>query len=590
MVGIQGEDKVNIHHRVIGYYRPYLRSISGALALMVLAIGFNLLKPWPVKYVVDGLLIEDGNLPWWIPSDSFAGALLFAAAALVVIHVLWGILNMLSGYWLIEIGLRAMVRLRAECFEKLHALSLKFHSRHNSSDLVYRVVYDAQSIQTFFNQGFATVVGSGLILVGILVVMWHMSVVLTCLSLVVIPFLLLTIWFFAKRVRNRTGEVQERESTVLRRVNESLRNLRLIRVMNRQFAERQSFDEASASSLQANRALHRTSLGSTLAVGVIIACGSAVLLYFGAQQVQSDPGFTVGDLLVFLAYLAMFYQPLEQLSYTAWAMEGAAAQAERVFEVLDYEQNDPQFKSQPDLPTLTGHIRAEAVSFSYHADHQVLKEVSYEVQPGETVAFVGGSGAGKTTLISLLPRLYEPDTGTINVDGYNICDYSLSSLREQISMVLQETLLINGSVLENLRFAAPDATEDECWSALEQAQLADDVHRFADRLNTPVGEQGVRLSGGQQQRIGIARAILRDSPILLLDEPTSSLDRKTEASLMEALAKVSAKPTTLVVTHRLHTIHQCDRIYVLDQGRIVESGTGDELLRQGGIYHALYQA
>ncbi|MEM6885070.1 MAG: ABC transporter ATP-binding protein [Verrucomicrobiota bacterium] len=579
---------MNIHTRVSGYYRPYLSSIIGALLLMILAIGFNLLKPWPVKYVVDGLLIEDGQLPWWIPAESFGGALLAAAAALVVIHVLWGILNMLSSYWLIEIGLKAMVRLRAECFEKLHALSLKFHGSHNSSDLVYRVVYDAQSIQTFFNQGFATIVGSGLTLIGIIIVMWQMNVLLSLLSLAVVPFLLLTIVFFAKKVRHRSGEVQKRESRVLRLVNESLRNLKLVRVMNRHLQEKQSFDGACDNSLTANRALNRTNLGSTLAVGVIIACGSAVLLYFGAGQVVADPRFTVGDLLVFLAYLAMFYQPLEQLTYTTWAVEGAAAHTERVFQVLDYEQGGNDSADLPDLPEVKGHLRAEGLGFSYEQNVPVLQNISFEVKPGETVAFVGGTGAGKTTLLSLLPRLYEPQSGALIIDGHDICEYNRFSLREQISMVLQETLLIDGSILENLRYAVPDATEEACWQALDAAQAAQYVRGLSDQMNTSIGEQGVRLSGGQRQRIGIARAILRDSPILLLDEPTSSLDRKTEADLMQAFEAATAKPATLIVTHRLHTIHECDRIYVLDQGKIVESGTGPELLVQKGTYYDLY--
>lgn len=579
---------MNIHQRVIRYYRPYLWPITGALFTMVLAIGFNLLKPWPVKYVVDGLLLDERNLPWWIPLDSFAGALLSAVAALVVIHILWGILNMVSGYWLIDIGLRAMVKLRAECFDKLHALSLRFHSGHNSSDLVYRVVYDAQAIQTFFNQGFATIVGSGLTLLGILVVMWQMNMFLTLLSLAVVPFLLVTIMLFAKRVRVRSGEVQKEESSVLRLVNESLRNIKLVRVMNRHLTEQQSFAGVCQSSLDANRALSRTNLGSTLAVGVIIACGSAVLLYYGAVQVKTDPNFTVGDLLVFLAYLAMFYQPLEQLSYTAWAVEGAAAHAERVFKVLDYEKSDDSGVSQPDLPNVKGHIKAEGLNFSYQEGVPVLKDVEFEVQPGETVAFVGGTGAGKTTLLSLIPRLYDSNAGTLRVDGNDISQFNRYSLREQISMVLQETLLIDATVLENLRYAVPDASEEECWRALEAAQAADYIRGLEQQLYTPMGEQGVRLSGGQRQRIGIARAILRDSPILLLDEPTSSLDRKTESDLMGALHAATDKPTTLIVTHRLHTIHDCDRIYVLEGGRIVEQGTGPELLARDGAYSALY--
>jgi len=322
---------------------------------------------------------------------------------------------------------------------------------------------------------------------------------------------------------------------------------------------------------------------------VIIAFGSAVLLYYGALEVQAGR-LLVGDLWVFLAYLAMFYQPLEQLSYTAWAVEGAAAHAERVFEALDYEHIDDSKKQLPDLPQLKGHIEAAGIGFAYTPGHEVLKDVSFELQPGETVAFVGGTGAGKTTLLSLLPRLYEPDSGKLVIDGYDCSQYSRCSLREQISMVLQETLLVDGSILTNLRYARPDASPEDCWQALEAAQIAHHIHALPEQLDTQVGEQGVRLSGGQRQRIGIARAILRDTPILLLDEPTSSLDRKTEAGLMQALKQVSAKPTTLIVTHRLHTIHHCDRIFVLDHGKIVESGNGPELLAQNGLYSELYKA
>jgi len=272
------------------------------------------------------------------------------------------------------------------------------------------------------------------------------------------------------------------------------------------------------------------------------------------------------------------------LSYTTWAVEGAAAHVERVFEVLDFEQGDEKQGQLPDLPAVEGHIQASDVGFSYEAGFPVLEGVFFEVKPGETVAFVGGTGAGKTTLLSLLPRLYEPTNGSLTVDGHD----SRYSLREQMSMVLQETLLIEGSVLDNLRYALPDASEQQCWNALEAAQAADYVLTLPDRLDTQIGEQGVRLSGGQRQRLGIARAILRDSPILLLDEPTSSLDRKTEAGLMEAFEAATAKPATLIVTHRLHTVHHCDRIYVLEQGEIVESGTGPDLLAQKGTYYDLY--
>ncbi len=582
---------MNIHRRIIEYYRPFLWPILGSLLVLIGSIGLNLLKPWPVKYVIDGLLKESGGWPDWLPVDTLHGALLVATLGLITIHLLWGLFNLAANFWLIEIGLNALVRLRSECFEKLHILSMSYHNHRNSSDLVYRVAYDAQSIQTFFNRGFATVFGSGLTLVGILLVMWQKSTFLTLLSFGVVPFLLGTIFFFAQKIRRGSVAVQERESRVLRQVNDSLRNVKLVRVMNRRFFENKIFMEACDGARSAARSLDRTNLASTLVVGLVTAAGGALILYFGALEV-AEGNLQVGDLWLFLAYLAMFYQPLEQLSYTAWAIEGAAAGAGRVFEVLDAAEEEDEGRELPDLDIAKGAIRFDDVHFSYGGGEQqvpVLRGLSFEIKPGSRVAFVGGTGAGKTTLLSLMPRLYDTTSGVICVDGKDVSRFNRFSLRRHISMVLQETLLLDGTVMENLRYASPDADESACWGALEAAQAADFVRALPQGPDTPIGEQGVRLSGGQRQRLGIARAILRSSPILLLDEPTSSLDLRTEAEFMDALVSVSQRPTTLMVTHRLNTIHLFDHIYVLENGRIQESGTGPELLEQNGIYRQLWQ-
>lgn len=580
---------MKIHSRIIRYYRPFRLAILGALGLLVLSVGFNLLKPWPVKYVVDSLLVGGHELPWWIAADSFRGALLMSVLALVGIHMVWGGLNMMANYWLIRIGLDALIRLRGECFEKLHYLALKFHDRHPSGDLVFRVAYDTQSIQTFFNRGFGTVVGSSLTLIGIVIVMWQMNVFLTLLSLLVVPFLLAAICLFAGRVRNHSNRVQEEESRVLQRLNDSLLNLRLIRVLGRGREEREDFIGACRDSLEAARSLDRTNLVSTWVVGVITAFGGALILYFGAAEVQ-EGNLRVGDLWVFLSYLAMLYQPLEQLSYTAWAMEGAAAGAQRVLQVLDDPGVEENESNLPDLPSLEGRIEFRDLQFAYTEGCPVLDRIQATIEPGQTVAFVGGSGAGKTTLLSMVPRLYEPDSGGVFIDGKNLVEFNRASLRSQISMVMQQTLLIQGSVRDNLLLARGDATCDECWDALERARAAGFVHHLDGRLDARIGEQGMRLSGGQRQRLGIAQAFIRRSPILLLDEPTSSLDPRTEEELMETLSDVSAQPTTLLVTHRLSVVHCCDRIHVLKEGQIVESGTGPELLAAGNEYAALWRA
>ncbi|MEM6821237.1 MAG: ABC transporter ATP-binding protein [Verrucomicrobiota bacterium] len=580
---------MSIHQRVFGYYKPFAPAISGALVLLVGSIAFNLLKPWPIKFVIDFLLQDQIKIPDWLPIDSFQGALVGAVVALVLIHLIWGILNLASNFWLIEIGLKALLKIRAECFEKLQVFGLQYHDHQNSSDLVYRVAYDTQSIQTFLNRGFATFVSSGLTLVGIFLVLWNMNHFLTLLSLVVVPFLVLAILFYAGRIRRYSTKVQEKESSVLKRVNEVLSNQRLVRVMNRRWFEQEQFERECQTSLSANRSLNKTNLASSLVIGLIMAFGTALLLYFGAQEVQRGY-LTVGDLWIFISYLAMFYQPLEQLSYTAWAMEGAAAGAERVFTIMDYEGVIEDDEKLPDLPGPRGELVVQNVEFSYETSKPVLNGIHFVIDPGQTVAFVGGTGAGKTTLLSLIPRLYEPEQGEIRVDGNDISEYNRASLRSHISMVLQETLLVNGSIRDNLLYAKTDAGDEACWKALEAAQADEFVRDLENGLDSLVGEKGVRLSGGQRQRLGIARAFLKEAPILLMDEPTSSLDLRTEAELMDALAKVSQAPTTLIVTHRLNTIHHVDRIFVLEDGVIVEEGTGPELLDKKGVYADLWYA
>jgi ATP-binding cassette subfamily B protein/subfamily B ATP-binding cassette protein MsbA len=332
-----------------------------------------------------------------------------------------------------------------------------------------------------------------------------------------------------------------------------------------------------------------TNVASTLVVGTFLAMGTAALLWAGAGEVMAGK-MTLGDLLVFLAYLGMLYSPLEQLSYTAWSMEGAAAAAQRVFEVLDTPDDVPDPKNPVRLPTGPGTIEFRGVGFQYARGDKVLRELSFRVAPGESVAVVGGTGAGKTTLLSLLPRFYDPTEGSIMIHGIDLRNVSKKELRERQALVLQETVLLNGTILENIAYGRPGASFREIEKAAKEAQADEFITALPKGYQTQVGERGVMLSGGQRQRIGIARAFLRDAPILLLDEPTSALDPTTEGELLGVLGKLMSRPTTLLVTHRLHAAHRADRILVLEKGRLVEEGTGEELLRKKGAYWKLWQA
>jgi ATP-binding cassette subfamily B protein/subfamily B ATP-binding cassette protein MsbA len=351
---------------------------------------------------------------------------------------------------------------------------------------------------------------------------------------------------------------------------------------------RQFFDQAHQS-LQANLRLTLTNVNSALVISTLMVIGTAAMYYVGTLHVLHGT-LTLGSLLVFSAYLLMLYQPLESLTYTTWAMEGAAAGAQRCFEVLDRADDVVDAPSASVLTKTSGALGFENVSFGYSAEQPVLHAINLQIAPNQIVGVVGGTGAGKSTLLSLVPRFYDPSGGRVTIDGQNLRDVTKKSLRSHIGIVLQDTLLFSTTVRENIAYGRPDATEKEIREAAERAQADDFISRMPQGYDSPVGERGGHLSVGQRQRIGIARAFLKDAPILLLDEPTSALDSTTEAAIMDTIKELMRGRTTLIVTHRLATIHGVDRIVVLEQGRLVEEGTGADLLARRGPYAALYAA
>jgi ATP-binding cassette, subfamily B, bacterial len=332
-----------------------------------------------------------------------------------------------------------------------------------------------------------------------------------------------------------------------------------------------------------------TSVWSALVIGTLMAVGTAALYGFGAHQVLNG-SLALGDLLVFTMYLVMLYQPLEQLSYTAWALEGAAAGMQRCYEVLDRENDVPEKPNAHKLPPARGEITFEGVSFQYSGEKPVLQNLNFRIQPGETVGIVGGTGNGKSTLLGLVPRFYDPQSGQILVDGHNLRDVTKKSLRAEISIVLQDTLLFSTTIRENISYGKPGATFPEIEEAARRAQALDFIRQLPLGFESPVGERGSHLTVGQRQRIGIARAFLKNAPILLLDEPTSALDPGTERAIMDALEDLMQGRTTLLVTHRLGTVHHLQRILVLSGGTIAEEGGGRDLVERRGIYANLYEA
>ncbi len=593
---------MSIYRRVFQYYRPFLGKTIVGLILSILGIGLNLLKPWPFKLIVDRILpafhAETPHAHFFqiqfrgfvlSPLLTLHGAVAFLCLALVVIQLLWGILNFITNYLFVKIGLQALLKLRTDLYAYLQSLSLKYHDARRSSDSSFRVAYDSQSVQTIYNKGLTSIFGSIITLLGTFAIMVRLDWQLTLLSLAVIPAVVAAIYFFANRIRQQSTFIQEQESAVLTQAQEGLSSIRMVHAFGREEFEVRQFHRQARESLRANLKLTLTNVQSALIISTLMVVGTAAMYYVGTLHVVAGT-LTLGSLLVFSAYLLMLYQPLESLTYTAWALEGAAAGAQRCFEVLD--RRDDVLDS-PDAVAITradGAIGFNNVSFGYEPDRPILHDITLDIRPNQIIALVGGTGAGKSTFLSLVPRFYDPNQGHITVDGRDLRQITKRSLRSQIGIVLQDTLLFSTTIRENIAYGRPEATEEEIREAARRAQAESFILQMPHGYENPVGERGGHLSVGQRQRIGIARAFLKNAPILLLDEPTSALDPTTEAAIMGTIKELMQGRTTLIVTHRLATVHNVDRIVVLENGRVVEEGTGPELVRRGGIYAKLYSA
>ncbi|MGH7109350.1 MAG: ABC transporter ATP-binding protein [Stellaceae bacterium] len=575
--------------KLLPYLKPYRWQIVWALAQILLTVGFDLAKPWPLKIVIDNVL---GGKP--LPLAGLAalspGLLLVVACVVLVLVTLGtGGLTLWHNYTTIRIGQNMVNDLRGALHAHLQRLSLAYHNRQRVGDLLYRVTADSFAVQTMIMNGVLPILSAVLLVAGMLGVLLPLDPLLTALALGVVPALFALISGFNHKIVDIAGEVRTTESRVFSLVQWSMAAIKLVQAFTKEDDEHRRFMGASRDSLNATLRLYNWQTLYSGAVNLVIASGTALVVYGGAEAVLSGR-LTLGQLIVFISYLAQLYAPINQITQSWGLIAGARAGAKRVFEVLDTETDlaDGNLDFPPE--GARGAVAWRGVGFGYRAEAPVFSGIDIEVPAGARIAVVGPTGVGKSTLLSLLPRFFDPTEGRIEIDGIDLRRYRLKSLRRQIALVLQPPLIFPLSLRDNIAYGRPEADDAAIERAARLACIDGLVRTLPQGWDTLIGESGISLSEGEKQRVTIARALLRDAPILILDEPTSALDAATEALVMAGIERLSAGRTTFIIAHRLSTVRRCDRIVVLREGAICESGSFAELIRKGGVFARYYRA
>lgn len=567
-----------LYRRLLREARAFWPHIGALFILSVLAAPLTLLTPLPLKVVVDSIL-GTHPLPGWLAAvlpdgadSTGVTALLAVAVFVVLLAFIKQLLDLAFAVLRSYAGEKLVLAFRAKLFRHSQRLSLSYHDAVGTTDSTYRIQYDAPAIQWITIDAFIPLLSSIITLVAMIAVMARINGQLALVALTIAPILYGISQVYARRLKLRWREAKDLESATLSIVQEVLSSVRVVKAFAQEDREEERYVTHARRNLREQIRLSLVSGSFGLIVAVCLAVGTAAVLFLGARQVQAGR-MSLGDLILVMSYLAMLYTPLQTVSKSAASLQGSLVSAERVFELLDQAPEVLERSNARPIARAQGQVAFENVSFAYNPERPALQDITFAVTPGARVGIAGTTGAGKSTLVSLLLRLYDPASGRILLDGTDLREFRVRDLRNQFAIVLQDTLLFSCSIAENIAYARPEATEAEIIAAAQAANAHDFITRLAQGYKTEVGERGVQLSGGERQRISLARAFLKDAPILILDEPTSAVDTKTEAMIMDAMKRLMQGRTTFMIAHRLSTLDVCDVRLQLERGKLVSCAT-----------------
>jgi ATP-binding cassette subfamily B protein len=580
-------------HVLARILRPHWKTLVLAFIAVIGETAADVLEPWPIKIVVDNILEGKritgpiGEAVRLLFGQSTSALVTFALAAVLTIAIVGGISGYIEKYLTTTVSQWVAHDLRMLLYQRIQRLSLAEHGKSRAGDLITRVTKDIDAVQDFIDTALLGIVVSVLTLAGMLGVMLYMNWRFTLVGLSVAPVLFVVVYFYSRKIKDASRTVKKKESELLSGVAEVFTSIQTVQAFAREDYEDRRFDTESRDNVHAGLQARSVKAKLSPMVDLIVAVGTCLALAYGVKLVSTGQ-LTTGVLILFLMYLKKMYKPIKDLSKMTNTLSKAAVSYERIQEVVGTESAIRDMPGAHDAPPLKGALEFDHVTFGYDADVHILKDVSLRVEPGQVAAIVGPSGMGKSTIASLVPRFFDPIAGAVKIDGHDIRQFTLKSLRDQISFVLQDSLLFSGTIWENISYGRPDAEPEETIRAAQLANAHDFIMNLPHGYGTLVGERGATLSGGQRRRIAIARAIVRNTPILILDEPTTGLDASSEHTVVEALEHLMKGRTSLVIAHHLDTVQRADVIFVVNDAAIVERGTHESLIAAGGIYRELF--